>query len=108
MVAGDHPLPCPFMENFSVRFADFLEGIAEKARGLTVDRLGKAITLTALGIGAVVLGLVALIFLLVALFRLLAIGVGETPAYAILGGLFLIAGWFLWRKRNKIPEDSHG
>ena len=96
------------MENFSVRFADFLEGVAEKARALTVDRLGKAITLTALGIGAAVLGLIALIFLIVAIFRLLAIPVGATGAYAILGGLFLIAGWFLWRKRNQIPEDSHG
>ncbi len=96
------------MENFSVRFADFLEGLAEKARSLTVDRLGKAITLTALGIGAAVLGLIALLFLFVAIFRLLAIPVGATAAYAILGGLFLIAGWFLWRKRNQIPEDSHG
>lgn len=96
------------MENFAARFADFLEGIAAKARSLTVDRLGKAITLTAIGIGAAVLGLVALIFLIVALFRLLAAGVGETGAYAILGGLFLIAGWFLWRKRNETPEDVHG
>ena len=96
------------MENFATRFADFLEGIAERARALTVDRLAKVITLGAVGIGAAVLALVALVFLGVGLVRLLALGVGETPAYAILGGLFLIAGWFFWRKRNQISEDSNG
>ena len=96
------------MENFATRFADLLEGIAERARALTVDRLAKVITLGAVGIGAAVLALVALVFLGVGLFRLLALGAGETPAYAILGGLFLIAGWFFWRKRNQISEDSNG
>ena len=96
------------MENFSVRFADFLEDLAQKARALAVDRLAKGITMAAIGIGAAVLALVALIFLGLGLFRLLAIGVGETWAYAILGKLFLIAGAFFWRKRNMISEDSHG
>ncbi len=95
------------MENFSVRFADFLEDIAQKARALTVDRLAKGITMAAIGIGVAVLGLVALIFLGVAIFRLLAIGVGVTLAYTILGGLFLVAGWFFWRKRNRVSEESN-
>lgn len=96
------------MENFSARFADFLEDIATRARALTVDRLAKVITLTAAGIGAGVLAVVALTFLGIGIFKLLATGVGETLAFAILGGLFLIAGWFVWRKRNQIPEDSNG
>ena len=95
------------MENFSVRFADFLEDLTQNARALTVDRLAKGITMAAIGIGAVVLALIALIFLGVGLLRLLAIGVGATWAYAILGGLFLIVGSFFWRKRNKIYKDSH-
>ncbi len=94
------------MENFSVRFADFLESLAEKARALTVDRLAKVITIAGMGIGVAVLGVVALIFLGVGVFRLLAIGVGETSAYAILGGLFLVAGWFVWRKRYQISDDA--
>ena len=96
------------MENFSVRFADFLEEIARKARELTVDRLAKGITLAALGIGVAVLAFVALIFLGVGVFRLIAVWVGETNTYAILGGLFLVAGLFVWRKRNKIPEETNG
>jgi hypothetical protein len=95
------------MENFSVRFADFLEDIAQRARALTVGRLAKGITLTALGLGAFVLAFVALVLLGIALFKLLAIGVGVTLAYAILGGLFLVAGMFIWRKRNRIPEEAH-
>ena len=96
------------MENFSARFADFLEDIARRARELTVDRLAKGITVAALGLGVAVLAFVALIFLGIGIFRLLAAGVGETNAYAILGGLFLIAGLFVWRKRNRIPEEQHG
>ena len=52
--------------------------------------------MAALGLGVAMLGLVALIFLGVGLFRLLAVGVGETWAYTILGGLFMITGAFLW------------
>jgi LPXTG-motif cell wall-anchored protein len=96
------------MENFSVRFADFLEDIAKKARSLTVDRLARVITITAAGIIAFALVLVALILLGLAIFRLLAVAVDETGAYTILGGLFVIAGWFFWRKRNQMPKDSRG
>ena len=95
------------MENFSVRLADFLEGIAQKARELTVDRLAKGITMAAVGMGVMVLALLALTFLSVALFRLIALGVGETLAYTILGGLFLVVGWFVWRKRNRVSEESN-
>ena len=96
------------MENFSVRFADFLEHLAQRARALTVDRLAKGITMAAIGLGVAMLALVALIFLGVGLFRLLAMGVGETWAYTILGGLFMITGAFLWMKRYRISEDSNG
>lgn len=96
------------MENFSARFADVLEDIAQRARALTVDRLAKGITIAALGLGALVLAFAALLFLGIGLFRLIAVGVGETAAYAIVGGLFLIAGMFLWRKRNRIPEETNG
>ncbi len=87
-------------ESQAARFADLMEGIAEKARALTVDRLARAVTLTALGLGAAVLAVAALFFLFVALFRLLAIGVGATAAYAVLGGLCLAAGWMVWRRRS--------
>lgn len=88
-------------ESQATRFADLLEGLAEKARALTVDRLARGITLTALGVGAAALAAAGLVFLLVALFRLLAVGVGATAAYAIFGALFAVAGWLVLRRRSR-------
>lgn len=93
------------MENFAVRFADLLESVAQRVRSMTVDRLSKAITLIGVGIGAGMLGFVALIFIVVALFRLVSIPVGVTAAYAIFGGLFVIAGALVWRMRT--PKASN-
>lgn len=95
-------------ENLAARFADLLEGVARKARALTVDRLARGITLTALGLGAAWLVLVALVLAGVGIFRLLVAGLGATASYAVLGGLFLAAGWLFWRKRAHVSEERHG
>ena len=71
-----------------------------------MDRPLRAIDSIALGFGAALLILVAVSFLAVALFRLLAIGVGATAAFAIFGAAFLAAGWWVWRKRDKAPGAS--
>jgi hypothetical protein len=88
------------MENFAVRFADLLESVADRVRSMTVDRLSKAVTLIGIGLGAGLLAFIALVFIVVALFRLLSIPIGVTPAYAVFGGLFLIAGALVWRMRT--------
>ena len=93
-------------ESYAARFADLLEGIAARVRSLTVDRLDRGITLTAFGLAAVVLVVAALVLVSVALFRLLAIATGTSGAYAAFGGLFLVAGWLLWRKGRQVPEES--
>ena len=95
-------------ESQAARFADLLEGIAGKARALTVDRMARGITLTALGLGAASLVLVALVLAGIGIFRLLAAGLGATAAYAVLGGLFVAAGWFFWRKRVHVVEEPNG
>lgn len=95
-------------ESQASRFADLLEGIARKARELTVDRLARGITLTALGLGAASLVLVALVLACIGVFRLLAAGLGATSAYAVLGGLSLAIGWLFWRKRVHVSEEPHG
>ena len=92
-------------QSYSARFADLVEGIAHKVRAVTVERLATAITFTALGVGVMLLLLAALVLACVGIFRLLAIGVGATGAYAILGGLFLGAGWLTWRRRAPAPEE---
>ena len=92
-------------ESYSARFADLLEGIARRVRAVTVERLATAITFTALGVGVVLLLLAGLVLACVGIFRLLAIGVGTAGAYAIFGGLFLGAGWLIWRGRAPAPEE---
>ncbi len=93
------------MDDFPVKLADLLEGIAGKARALTVDRVAQWAKMAALGMVAASLGFLALLFLIIGLFRLLSSVIGVTPAYAVLGGIFLIAGAFLWVKRTKPPKD---
>ncbi|MDE0167900.1 MAG: hypothetical protein OXS29_00040 [bacterium] len=95
-------------QSYSARFADLVEGIARRVRALTVERLATAITFTALGMGVVLLIVAALVLACMGIFRLLAVGVGTTAAYAILGGLFLVAGWLTWRRRTPAPEESSG
>jgi hypothetical protein len=92
------------MNDFPTQIADFLEETAGKIRTLTVDRLANAAKWTGVGIVAALLGLVLGIFLVVGLVRLLAGLVGMQWSYTIIGGLFVVAGMFLWRMR--VPREA--
>jgi len=92
------------MNDFPTQIADFLEETAGKIRTLTVDRLANAAKWTGVGIFAALLGLVLSIFLVVGLVRLLAGLVGMQWSYTIIGGLFVVAGMFLWRMR--VPRKT--
>ena len=94
------------MDDFPVKLADLLEGIASKARALTVDRLAQWTKMAALGLVVTVLGLLAVLFLLIGLFRLLSSLIGVTPSYAVIAGIFLIGGAFLWVNRTKPPKED--
>ena len=95
------------MNDFPTKIADFLEEIAQKVRSMTVDRLAEAAKWTGVGFVAAPLALVLTIFLVVGLVRLLAGLVGMQWAYTIIGGLFVVAGMFLWRLRipREAPQD---
>jgi hypothetical protein len=94
------------MEDLPRRYADLLEGIATKVRSLTVDRVHKAITIASLTLPLAVLALLAVIFLFLTLHLALAIPLGDAGAYGVLGGVFVVAGAFAWRKRTAIPKDQ--
>jgi uncharacterized membrane protein HdeD (DUF308 family) len=94
------------MDDFPVKLADLLEGFAGKARALTVDRVAQWTKMLALGMVAATLGFLAILFLIIGLFRLLSSVIGVTPTYAVLGGIFLIAGAFLWSMRTKPPKED--
>ena len=91
----------PNMEDFPIRFADFLESIAAKARSLTIDRVRKWIRVSSLGLVAATLGMMALVFLLLTIYGALAIPLGPDGAFGVLGALFLVGGLILWSKRSK-------
>lgn len=102
------------MEDFPTKIAGILESTTEKVRAMTVDRVARVLTIIALGLVAAMLGSLAFVFFLVGLMRI----VGELMhkacgcelsmeiGYAIVGGLFLAAGAFLWSKRTTRPPEE--
>jgi len=88
------------MHEYAARFAELLEQIAIKIRSMTVDRVDRGIRLTGLGILAATLGFTALLFLLLAIFGALEIPLTTAGALAVVGGLLIGVGSFLWMKRT--------
>lgn len=102
------------MDDYSTRIPELLESATDRVKSLTVDRAAKVITIASLGLLALVLGIMAFVFLLVGILRILAeiidkIWDNDHPmeiAYAILGGLFLVVGAFLWAKRTDTSDEE--
>ncbi|MBT8249803.1 MAG: hypothetical protein KJN81_06035 [Acidimicrobiia bacterium] len=92
------------MDDLPARFADFLEQIATTVRSVTVDRAAGWARMVALGIVATVLVMMAVWFILVGLVRLLSTWIAVKYLYAIIGGLFVIAGALLWSRRT--PKET--
>ncbi len=86
------------LDDFPTRFADALESAAGRVRALTADRLENWIRTALFLLVLLVLVSVGLIFLLVAAHRALSIWLGPAGSLAVLGGLLLIAGLFIWNK----------
>ncbi|MGH8928170.1 MAG: hypothetical protein ACRDWH_07445 [Acidimicrobiia bacterium] len=94
------------MDDFPVRFADLLESIASRVRGMTVDRVRRWIRLSSLGLIAGTLGIMAVVFLLLSIYGALAIPLGPDGAFGVLGAVVLIGGIFMWIKRTKVSRDA--
>lgn len=89
------------MEEYAVKFAEFLERVATKIRSLTVDRVSRWIRLGGLGILVATLVFSAVIFLIWALFETLEIPLTTAGAFAVSGALVLIVGGVMWFKRSR-------
>jgi hypothetical protein len=89
------------MEDFPTRFADLLESIASRVRGLTTDRVRNWIRVSSLGLVAATLGMMALVFLLLTIYGALAIPLGPDGAFGVLGAIALAAAVVLWTKRSR-------
>ena len=84
------------LEDLPARFADALESAAMRVRAMTADRIEGWIRNAMFLFTAAVIGAIGLVFLLITAHRALSIGVGPAGSLAILGGLFLVAGLFIW------------
>jgi len=94
------------MDDYPAKIADFLEETATKIRSMTVDRIAGAVRWTAAGVVLALLGFLITVFLLVGLFRLIAGLIGVEVTYAVLGGLFLLAGVLLLGQRKPKPDKD--
>jgi hypothetical protein len=90
------------MDDLPARLADFLESISARIRALTVDRVARWIKISSLGMVALTLGIMAAVFLLLTMYGALEIPLGPEGAFAVLGGVLLIAGAWLWLRRTKV------
>lgn len=100
---------------WTIEAADRIERVVDTVRSNTSDRLVSVARLVVYGILAAIMGLAALVLLIVGAVRLLDVYVANIfgsshyarsvwVVHAVLGGLFFLAGLFLWSKRN--PRDT--
>ena len=95
------------MDDFPAKIADLLESVATRVRTMTVDRVAGVAKWTAVGLVLAVMASLIALFLLFGLFRLIGELIGFELTYAILGGIFVVLGMFLWSKRTPkaVEED---
>jgi hypothetical protein len=85
---------------------DTLENIVGTVRDRTVVPVQRATRSVVYGVLVAFFVATALVMLGIALFRVLVVLVGDVwLAYLILGGIFVIAGAFVWSLRNSPPEE---
>ena len=88
--------------------ADQIEKVVVGLRSKTADPLDHIARIVVYGLLAGVLGVAALVLLLAALVRALDVAIpGEVwSVHLLLGGIFTLAGLFLWTKRRGRPGDE--
>ncbi len=94
------------MDDFPAKLADILESTAGRVRAMTVDRVAHLTKMAALGFVAAALGGLAAIFLGIGLFRLISSVIGVTTTYAVLAGLLMVGGLFLWIIRTRPAKEG--
>lgn len=92
------------MDDFPSQIADLLVQTAARVRAMTVDRIAGYTKWAAVGLVIAMIGFLLVVFLFIGLFRLLGELIGVEAAFALVGGLLVIVGMFLWRKKN--PDQA--
>lgn len=104
----------PERDDLPARIAGLLEAVATRIREMTVDRVARGITFVTLGCLGMILVAIAFLFFLVGLFRitdellhkLCDCGYSMELSYAVVGGLFLLFGALMWRRRTRKDDEA--
>ncbi len=103
--AGEHPpppAPAPSSPDWAAQTADTIERLVASVRAKTADPLDKVARALVYGLVAAIVGVAALVLGAVALVRVLDVVLpGDVwAAHALSGGIFVVVGLLLWRKRT--------
>jgi hypothetical protein len=98
--------------DWSAQAADTIESVVENIRSKTAVPLTTVARALVYGIVAGVMGGAAVLLIVIALVRIAAVYLPGIPflpdrvwfVYAVLGGLFTLAGLFAWSRRK--PQDK--
>lgn len=97
-------------EDWSARATSTIVGYVDTVRGATTGKAMVASRLAVYGLAAALVAVVMMVILLIVLVRFLVVVTGYWDvvgeggvwlAYWILGALFLLGGWVLWRMRGR-------
>jgi uncharacterized protein YacL len=87
---------------------DTLENVVATVRDKTVVPAQKATKAVVFGLLVAFFVVTALLMVAIALFRVLVVLTGEVwAAYLILGGIFVLAGGFVWKLRTSRNEEAN-
>lgn len=107
-VTHDPSSPAVAETDWAKETADRIESVVVSIRAKTADPLERIVRVLVYGLVIAVLGTAALVVLLAALVRAVDIALpGEVwSAHLLLGGIFTLAGLFLWAKRRTPSSDD--
>jgi hypothetical protein len=92
--------PAKVSSDWTVQVADTIESVVGSVRSKTAAPLETIARALVYGIIVSTMGVATLVLSTIMSIRLLGYLLPIWAAYAILGGLFTVAGLFLWRKRR--------
>ena len=96
------------MADWTTDAVDTLENVVGLVRDRTVVPAQTATKAVVFGLLVAFFVVTAVLMLAIALFRVLVVLTGEVwAAYVILGGIFVLAGAFVWRLRSPRNKDAN-
>ena len=106
------PSPARPGDDWATTTADTIERVIDRVRSKTADPLQRAAKLVVYGLLTGLVSVTIVVLVLIALVRGLVILLDLVwepevwVVYLVLGGIFSVAGLFLWRKANRPSEKA--